>query len=152
MLTCVFEKFIKVSFNEFDIILLYCVSLPVFVSQCRLKNTGISLQTNQDKEVILLLQIYIRGGMSSVKGDRYVKSVETEKILYIDDNILFGWPMSESLPYDEINFVKTVKSEDVGWMIQILLISLKLIWDILLKKRRKREISRLLLKTAKWFW
>ena len=30
LLTCVFEKFIRVSFNEFEINLLYCVSLPVF--------------------------------------------------------------------------------------------------------------------------
>ena len=29
LLACVFEKFIKVSVNEFDINLLYCVSLQV---------------------------------------------------------------------------------------------------------------------------
>ena len=33
LLTCVFEKFIKVSFNEFDISPLYCVSLPGYTWQ-----------------------------------------------------------------------------------------------------------------------
>ena len=45
LLTCVFEKFIKVSVNEFDINPLYCVSLPGYTWQCGLKFTGINLQT-----------------------------------------------------------------------------------------------------------
>ena len=35
-------------------------------------------------------------------GDRYVKSEENKKILYEDAIKLYGWAMSESLPYDEI--------------------------------------------------
>ena len=35
-------------------------------------------------------------------GDRYVKSDEKKKILYIDKIILYGWAMIESLPYNEI--------------------------------------------------
>ena len=34
LLTCVFEKFIKVSINEFKINPLYCVSLPGYTWQC----------------------------------------------------------------------------------------------------------------------
>ena len=37
LLTCVFDKFLKVSFNEIDINLLYCVSLPSYTWQCGLK-------------------------------------------------------------------------------------------------------------------
>ena len=74
LLACVFENFIKVSVNEFDINLLYCVSLPGFTWQCGLKYTGINLQTLQDKDMILLLENNIRGGISSVMGDRYIKS------------------------------------------------------------------------------
>ena len=46
-------------------------------------------------------------------GDRYVKSDENRKILYIDANKLYGWAMSEYLPYDEIKFDKNVKLEDI---------------------------------------
>ena len=74
LLTCVFEKFIKVSIIEFDINPLYCASLPAYTWQCGLKYTGNILQTLQDEKLILLTENKIRGGISSVIGDRYVKS------------------------------------------------------------------------------
>ena len=64
----------KVSVNEFDINLLYCVSLPGYTWQCGLKYTGINLQTPEYKILILTLENNIRGGKSSVMGDRYVES------------------------------------------------------------------------------
>ena len=100
LLACVFEKFIKVSVTEFDINPLYCVSLPGYTWQCGLKYTGINLQTLQDKDMILLLENIIRGGISSVMGDRYIKSNENKKILYIDANISYGHSMSQPLPFD----------------------------------------------------
>ena len=42
LLTCVFEKFIKVSVGKFRINPLYCVSLPGYTWQCGLKYTGIN--------------------------------------------------------------------------------------------------------------
>ena len=45
LLECVFEKFIKISVNEFGINLLYCVSVPGYTWQCGLKYTGVNLQT-----------------------------------------------------------------------------------------------------------
>ena len=60
-----------------------------------------------------MLENNIRGGISSVMGDRYVKSDENKKILYIDANNLYGHSMSEPLPYDEIKFDKNVKLEDI---------------------------------------
>ena len=113
LLTCVFEKFIKVSFNEFESNPLYCVSLPGYIWQCGLKYTGIKLQTLQDKDMILLLENNIRGGISGVMGDRYIKSDDNKKILDIDANNLYGDSMSQSLPYDEIKFDKNVNLEDI---------------------------------------
>ena len=113
LLACVFEKFIKVSINEFKINPLFCVSLPGYTWQCGLKYTGINLQTLQVKDMILLLENNIRGGISSVMGDRYIKSDQKEKILYIDANNLYGHSMSDPLPYDEIKFDKNVKLEDI---------------------------------------
>ena len=113
LLACVFEKFIKVSINEFDINPLYCVSLLGYTWQCGLKYTGINLQTLQDKNMILLLENNIRGGISSVMSDRYVISDDNKKILYIDATNLFGHSMSQPLPFDEIKFDKNVKLEDI---------------------------------------
>ena len=113
LLACVFEKFIKVSLNEFDINPVYCVSLPGYTWQCGLKYTGINLQTLLDKDMILLLENNIRGGISSVMGDRYIKSNENKKILYTDANNLYGHSMSQPLPYDEIKLDQNVELEDI---------------------------------------
>ena len=113
LLACVFEKIIKVSVNESDINPLYCVSLPGYTWQCGLNYTGINLQTLQDKDMILLLENNIRGGISSVMGDRYIKSDKNKKILYIDANNLYGHSMSQYLPYDETKFDNNIKLEDI---------------------------------------
>ena len=102
LLADVFEKFVKVSTKEYKINPLYCVSLPGYTYQCALKYTNIKLQTLQDKDLILLIDNNIRGGISSVMGNRYVKSDENIKILYIDATNLYGDSMSQMLPYDEI--------------------------------------------------
>ena len=87
---CVFEKFLKASVNEFDINLLYCVSLPGYTWQCVLKYTCINLQTLQDKDLNLTSENSIRGGISSFMGDIYVKSDENKEIIYMDASNLYG--------------------------------------------------------------
>ena len=74
-----FEKFRKRLVNEYGINPLYCVSLPGYTWQCGLKYTGINLQTLHNKAMILLLEKNIRGGISSVMGDRYIKSDEKKR-------------------------------------------------------------------------
>ena len=100
----VFEKPFTISIEEYGINPLYCVSLPGYTWQCGMKHTDIKLQTLQDKDMILLLENNKRGGVSSIMGSRYVNSDEDKKILYVDANILYGWAVSEYLPYDEIKF------------------------------------------------
>ena len=58
------RKFIKVSVNELDSNPLYCVSLPGFTWQYGLKYTGTNSQTLQNKDMILLIENNIRGGIS----------------------------------------------------------------------------------------
>ena len=102
LLADVFEKFVKVSTEEYKINPLYCVSLPGYTYQCALKYTDIKIQTLQDKDLILLIENNIRGGISSVMGDRYIKSDEDNSVLYINATNLYGHSMSQMLPYDEI--------------------------------------------------
>ena len=77
------------------------MSLPSCTYQCALKYTDIKLQTLQDKDLILLIEINIRGGVSAVMGSRYVK-YKSKKIFYIDVNHLYGDSMGQRLPYDKI--------------------------------------------------
>ena len=113
LLAEVFEKFVNVSTEEYKINPFYCVSVPGYTYQCALKYTDIKLQTLQDEDLILLIEKNIRGGIGSVMGDRYVKSDENKKILYIDATNLYGHSMSQFLPYDEIKFEKDICLEEI---------------------------------------
>ena len=96
------------------------MSLPGYTSQCTLKYTDIKLKTLQDKDLILLLENNIRGGISSVMGDRYVKSHENKKILYTDATNLYGHSMSQMLPYDEIEMWHGDPDKFWNWLDEIL--------------------------------
>ena len=52
--------------------------------------------------MILTLKNNIHGGLSAVTGDRYVKTNENKKMLYMDATNLYGHSTSQTLPYDEI--------------------------------------------------
>ena len=116
----VFEKFVKVFTEEYGINPLYCVSLPGYTYQCALKYTDIKLQTLQDKDLILLIENNIRGGKSSVMGDRCVKSDENEKILYMHATNLYGHSMSQLLPFDEIEMWHGDPDKYCNWLDEIL--------------------------------
>ena len=122
------------SVNEFGISPLYCVSLPGYTWECGLKYTGINLQTLQDKDLILTLENNIRGGISSLMGDRYVKSDENKKIICMDATNIYGHYMIQFLPYDEIEmwhgdpdkywnwldeYLNTPDDADIGYFLEV---------------------------------
>ena len=113
LLADVFEKINKISFEEHGLNPLFCVSLPGYTLRCGMKYTDIKKQTLQDKDSILTIKNNIRGGISSVMGVRYVKSDDNKKILYIGAKNLYGWAMSDNLPYDENKFDRNVKLEEI---------------------------------------
>ena len=102
LLADVFERFVKVSTEEYGLNPLYCISLLGYTYQCALKYTDIKLQTFQDKDLISLIENNIRGGILSVMGVRYVKSDENKKIPYMYATNLYGHSMSQMWPCDEI--------------------------------------------------
>ena len=120
LLADVFEKLVKVSTEEYGTNPLYCVTLPGYKYQCALKYTDIKLQTLQDSDLILLLENNIRGGISSVMGDRYVKSDEHKKVLYMDATNLYGHSMSQMLPYAEIEMWYGDPDKYWKWLDEIL--------------------------------
>ena len=108
----VFENFVKSSTREYKINSLYSYSLPGYTWKAGLKLTNIKLDFIKDtaklpsgKELLLLLENNILGGLSSVMGDRHVQSDENKQILYIDANNLYGWAMSQYLPTGEFEIL-----------------------------------------------
>ena len=94
-LTEVFENFVEKSTLEHGINPLYSYSLPGYTWKAGLKLTKIKLDFIKDKQLLLLLENIIRGGISSVMGPRYIESNENTKLLYVDANNLYGWAMSQ---------------------------------------------------------
>ena len=101
----VIENFVESSRRESNSNPWYSYSLPGYTWRAGLKITNIKLDYIKDtaklasgKELILLLDKKIRGGISSVMGDRHVESGENTKPLYIDANYLYGWAMDQYLP------------------------------------------------------
>ena len=100
----VFENFVRTSTEEYGINPLYSYSAPGYTWKAGLKLTNIKLDFIKDtakltsgKEILLLLENNLRGGISSVMGDRHVVSDVNKQILYIDANNLCGRAMSQLL-------------------------------------------------------
>ena len=82
-LTDVFENFVETSTLMYGINPLYSYSLPGYTWKAGLKLTKIKLDFIKDKQLLLLLENNIRGGISSVMGPRFIESNENTKLLYI---------------------------------------------------------------------
>ena len=63
--------------------------------------------------MFLFLKNNDKGGIGSVMGDRYVKSDEKKKILYIDATNFYGWAMSHSPAYDGFKFHEKFKLDGI---------------------------------------
>ena len=66
--------------------------------------------------MLSLLENNIRGGISSVMGDRQVVSDVNKQILYIHANILYGWAMSQYLStgnFEKLLFPDNYSQEQV---------------------------------------
>ena len=97
----VFENFVEKSKLIYGINPLYTYSAPGYTWKAGLKRTKIKLDFIKDEHLLLLLENNIRGGISSVMGDRHVISDINKLILYIGANNLYGWAMSQFLPPEE---------------------------------------------------
>ena len=134
LLADVFESYIKVSTEEYGINPPYCIFLLAYTYQCALKYTDIKLQILQDKVLSLLLENNIRGSLSSVRKDGFVKSDDNKKTIYMDATNLYGHSMSQILPFDETEmwhghpdlfiykleeFLNTPDDNDIGFSVEV---------------------------------
>ena len=79
LLPDVFENLIFLSTEDYRNVPLYSVSPPGSTYQYALNYTDVRLQTLQGKDLIFLMENNIREGISSIKGDRFVKSDENKR-------------------------------------------------------------------------
>ena len=98
-------------------------SCPGLKWDAMLKMTGMKLEKISDIDMYLFIDKGIRGGVSYIAkrhakaNDKHTRDYDPKKastfITYLDTNNLYGWAMSEYLPYGGLEWLKNVDESDV---------------------------------------
>ena len=123
LLTDVFEKFIKTCLKCYELDPCHYFSSLGLSWDAMLKMTVIKLEKISDIDKYLFIEKGTRGGVSYI-AKRYAKAnnkcmsdYDSKKpstfIIYLDKNNLYGWSMSEYLPYGEFEWLENVDEFDV---------------------------------------
>ena len=109
LLAYVFEKFIKICLGYYGLHHCHYFSSPGLSWNAMLKMTEIELDLISDIDMDLFIEKGMRSGISYITkrhsraNNKYMKccdsSKESKYITYLDANNLYGWLMSQYLPY-----------------------------------------------------
>ena len=115
LLADVFEKFIKTCLDYYGLDPCHYFSSPGLSCDAMLKMTGIKLDLISDIDMHLFIKKGMRGGISYISksyskaNNKYMKCYDSSKeskfIIYLDANNLYGWAMSQYLPYSEFKWL-----------------------------------------------
>ena len=110
LLADVFENFRTTSMAQYGLDPVHYYSAPMLAWDAALKKTGAQPALVSDPDMYQFLENGKRGGISMISHRHaVVENSESEKILYVDANNLYGWAMVQDLPYDSYEWV------DVGY-------------------------------------
>ena len=106
-----------------------------------LKKTNVNLELLPDIDMLLMIEVGIRGGMcqsihryakaNNKYTKKYDKSIESSYLMYLDANNLYGWAMSKKLLVNGFkwkndlsrfneNFIKNDnENSDVGYFLEV---------------------------------
>lgn len=114
LLNDVWNNFKDVCFNNYKLDPSYYISAPSLSWDSFLKLSEIELELITDYEMYLFIEKGIRGGLSQISkrysqaNNKYMKNYDKTKpdkyISYFDANNLYGWAMSEYLPYKDFKW------------------------------------------------
>ncbi|XP_069673398.1 uncharacterized protein [Periplaneta americana] len=109
ILTDVFENFREMCLKAYDLDCMYYYTVPGLAYSAMLKLTGVELQLIKDMTMLLLFEQGIRGGIcqcvtrhavaNDPKSDNFDDSKPPSAIYYVDAYNLYGFAMSQKLPY-----------------------------------------------------
>ena len=124
LLTCVFDKFVKTCLEFYGLDPWHYISSPGVSWDAMLRKTGIELEKISDIDKYYFIEKGLRGGTSYITkryakaNNKYMNDYDPEKpstfITYLDKNNLYGWSMSEYLPYGEFEWLENVDEFDVN--------------------------------------
>ena len=115
LLTDVLENFRKACIANYKLDQLHYITSPGLAWDAMLKMTGINLELITDIDMQLFIERGMRGGISNIThrhakaNNKYMKNYDPDKpssyIMYLDANNLYGWAMSQPLPYGNFRLV-----------------------------------------------
>ena len=105
LLADIFETFRQTAISEDQLEPLNFFSIPGLSWCAALKSLSTPLDMLQDLTMYEFFEAGVRGGMTFVNQHHAVKS-ETSQLLYIDINNLYGWALSQKLPYADFEWVE----------------------------------------------
>ena len=124
LLADVFEKSIETFIKYYGLDLCHYFSPPGLNWDAMLKMTGVKLEKISDIDRHLFIEKGLRVGISYIAkiyakaNNKYMNDFDPKKpstfITYLDINNLYGWAMSEYLPYGEFKWLKNVNMFDVN--------------------------------------
>ncbi|KAL4083102.1 hypothetical protein QTP88_028432 [Uroleucon formosanum] len=116
LLADVFENFRDMCISTYNLDPVFYYTAPGFSFDCMLKYTNVKLELLSDYDTHLFIENSIRGGLTQA-SIRYAKA-NNEKtidydptkpkswIVYQDCNNLYGWAMSQYMPYGDFKWVE----------------------------------------------
>ena len=115
LLTDVFENFRKTCLTYYKLDPLHYITSPGLAWDAMLKMTGVNLELITDVDMQLFIEKGLRGGISYIAhrhaeaNNKYIRNYDPDKlssyIMYLDANNLYGWAMSQPLPYGNFRWV-----------------------------------------------
>ena len=129
LLTDIFETFRKFSLDNYRLDPSHYVSSPQLSWDAMLLFTDAELELIADPQMFQMIDNGIRGGVAMIVK-RYAKAnnpeleadfnpnLPTSYIIYLDANNLYGWAMSQFLPYRGFRWLTTEECELIDWTVQ----------------------------------
>jgi hypothetical protein len=139
LLADVFENFRNTSISYYKLDPANYISIASYAWDAMLLKTGISIDLISDKNLLEKVEKSKRGGYTFVGTERYVKAnnkylddydenIESNYLLYVDANNLYGQAMCQHLPYGNIKIdndillddvIDTPDDSDIGYMVEV---------------------------------
>jgi hypothetical protein len=115
LLADVFEDFRRVCLGSYKLDPVHYISAPGLSWDAMLKRTGVKLDLLSDVNIYQFIEKGMRGGTSYIShryaraNNKYMSDHDPGKpssyIMYYDANNLYGWAMSEELPYGKFKWI-----------------------------------------------
>lgn len=124
LLADIYEAFRQQCQNTYDLDPAHYLTAPSLAMDAALKHSGIRLELLQDMDMVQFFETGIRGGVAQVSR-RYAKANIPETpdfdsnapescIGYVDANNLYGWAMSQALPYSHFEWMPAERWHLIG--------------------------------------